>query len=500
MVPEESRSPLWELGRIISVAVVLWWLVMCAALLWREYLLPRLPVGAARVAASEVEDREEWMGIYAQGQKIGHANTRISRSGAGWVLEEGALLRLSLLGIPREVRSHILVETTEGFLLRGFRTKVESGPTHFNAEGKVEGSELSVKIRSAGRVREVRIPLKETPWLPQSIRYLLLFQGDLQPGQRFRFPMMDPLTLGIKPLEIVVEARDRIVMGQREVDALRLGYSWAGLSTRAWVSLEGEMLREEGFGGLSMIRESREQALGEGWVLGKGVDLFRAMSVPAEPFLEEARKASYLKVRFSGADLSNFSMAGARQKSSGREVEVTKEDLGRAKSYELPHPRTGQLAELLDPTPLIQSDDQAIREASQKALKGHTDALKAVELILAWVHESLEKIPTLSVPSAVEVLQNRQGDCNEHAVLFAALARAAGIPTKLCAGILYQEGRFYYHAWNEVYLGQWFSLDSLLGQFPADATHIKFVEGELESQAKLVSLIGNLKAEILAYR
>lgn len=473
---------------------------MCGALIWREYFLPKAPVGARGAAAMELEEREEWMGIYAQGQKIGHTSTRISRAEGGWLLEERASLRLSLLGIPREVRNTTTVEASEGFLLRGFRTRVESGPTRFEAEGKLKESELSVEIRSAGRVREVRVPLKEIPWLPQTLRYMLLLQGPLKVGQRFRLPMIDPLTLSLEPMEIVVEARDRMHLGGGEVDTFRLAYFWAGLHSKAWVSLEGEVIREEGFGGLSMVKENREQALGEGWAMGKGVDLFRAMAVPAEPFLDEPRRISYLKVRFSGADLSNFSMGGIRQRRSGREVEVTKEDIKKATSYDLPHPRSEDLAGFLKTTPLIQSDDPGIVAASQEALQGEMDALKGVERILAWVHQNLEKIPTVSVPSAVEVLKTRQGDCNEHAVLFAALARAAGIPAKVCAGILYQEGRFYYHAWNEVFLGHWFSLDPLLGQFPADATHIKFVEGELESQAKLVSLMGNLKAEILAHR
>lgn len=487
-------------GRAISAAILVWWLGMCVALVWREYFLPAAPASPGGAAAREVEDREEWIGIYSQAQKIGYASTRLSRAQGGWLLEERASLRLSLLGIPREIRSTTTVEVTEGFLLRGFLTRVESGPTRFEAGGRVRDSELSVEVRSAGRIREIRIPLKEIPWLPQTLRYMLLLQGELEVGRRFRMPMIDPLTFSIEPMEIVVEARDRIKSGEREQDALRLGYSWAGLRSKAWVSLAGEVLREEGFGGLSMVKETREQALGEGWAVGKGVDLFKAMSVPTEPVLDDPRRISYLKVRFSGADLSNFSMGGIRQRRSGREVEVTKEDMGKAISYELPHPRTEHLAGFLDPTPLVQSDDPAVVEVSKAALQGETNALKGVERILAWVHQNLEKLPTLSVPSAVEVLKTRQGDCNEHAVLFAALARAAGIPTKVCAGILYQEGRFYYHAWNEVFLGQWFSLDSLLGQFPADATHIKFVEGELEGQAKLVTLMGNLKAEILAHR
>jgi len=193
-------------------------------------------------------------------------------------------------------------------------------------------------------------------------------------------------------------------------------------------------------------------------------------------------------------------LRGPRQKVSGPDVEVTREDLEEARTYDLPHPPSKGLEPFLSPSPFIQSDDPQIRSRVSRVLNGQTDAIKAVERMVQWIHRELEKIPAVSVPSAVEVLRTLQGDCNEHAVLFAAMARAAGIPAKVSAGLLYQEGRFFYHAWNEVYLGRWISLDALLGQFPADATHIKFVEGELDQQAQLVPLIGTLKAEILAYR
>ncbi|GIW48513.1 MAG: hypothetical protein KatS3mg078_2390 [Deltaproteobacteria bacterium] len=56
--------------------------------------------------------------------------------------------------------------------------------------------------------------------------------------------------------------------------------------------------------------------------------------------------------------------------------------------------------------------------------------------------------------------------------------------------------RFYYHAWNEVFVGDWVSVDSTLGQFPADASHIKFVEGGLKKSANLMKLIGRIKLEV----
>ena len=120
--------------------------------------------------------------------------------------------------------------------------------------------------------------------------------------------------------------------------------------------------------------------------------------------------------------------------------------------------------------------------------------------ILNWVYDSLDKRATVSVPNALDTLKAKAGDCNEHAVLFAALARSAGIPAKVSVGLVYTRGRFYYHAWNEVFIGEWTALDTLMGQMPADVTHIKFVEGDLDRQAEMVRVIGQVKLTILEAR
>ena len=106
---------------------------------------------------------------------------------------------------------------------------------------------------------------------------------------------------------------------------------------------------------------------------------------------------------------------------------------------------------------------------------------------------NLQKRPVLGIPDALTTLNTRMGDCNEHAALFAALARNAGIPTRVVAGVTFHEGAFYYHAWNEVCLGEkWYTLDTTKNQFPADLSHIKFVEGETSEQIKISALLGKL--------
>jgi transglutaminase-like putative cysteine protease len=100
--------------------------------------------------------------------------------------------------------------------------------------------------------------------------------------------------------------------------------------------------------------------------------------------------------------------------------------------------------------------------------------------------------PSVTVPSAREVLARRRGDCNEHAVLLAALARAAGIPARVVAGAVYANDGFYYHAWTELWLGRWVSADAAFGQLPADATHVKLLEGGPERHLALAGVIGRL--------
>jgi hypothetical protein len=91
------------------------------------------------------------------------------------------------------------------------------------------------------------------------------------------------------------------------------------------------------------------------------------------------------------------------------------------------------------------------------------------------------------------------GDCNEHATLLTALLRAVGIPARLCIGLVYSRDKFYYHAWTEAYLGDWISMDATLNQMPVDATHVKFVEGNLEKQLEMVRIMEKLELKVISF-
>jgi transglutaminase-like putative cysteine protease len=148
-------------------------------------------------------------------------------------------------------------------------------------------------------------------------------------------------------------------------------------------------------------------------------------------------------------------------------------------------------------TAFIQSDHPDITKKARAIVGSETDRVEMVRAIYEWVYRKVKKEPTVSMPSALDVLRNMEGDCNEHTYLFVALARAVGIPAKVTVGFLYTNGAFYYHAWPAVYVGQWWELDPTIGQEAVDATHVAILEGETADQLKLLGLIGQLNAEVL---
>ena len=117
----------------------------------------------------------------------------------------------------------------------------------------------------------------------------------------------------------------------------------------------------------------------------------------------------------------------------------------------------------------------------------------------------MEKPTNVGTPrSAVEILRSRDGVCRDYATLFTAVARAAGVPTRLCSGIVYFKDAFYYHAWVECQLTPgidgWYPFDATLDDDFVDATHVKFAQGDPADMFGAVRVVGQIQAEILDHK
>jgi hypothetical protein len=88
------------------------------------------------------------------------------------------------------------------------------------------------------------------------------------------------------------------------------------------------------------------------------------------------------------------------------------------------------------------------------------------ERINRWVYDSLRKTITIGVPSALATLRGATRRLQRAHQLAVALSRAAGVPARVAAGLAYVDGKFYYHAWPEIWLERWVAIDPTFGQFP----------------------------------
>nr|WP_255216357.1 transglutaminase-like domain-containing protein [Pseudenhygromyxa sp. WMMC2535] len=158
---------------------------------------------------------------------------------------------------------------------------------------------------------------------------------------------------------------------------------------------------------------------------------------------------------------------------------------------------------------MAQSDDPAIVSVARQLAGDETDALVVADRIIAAVFSGIDKQAGMrGSATASEVLQNAAGDCTEHAVLVVALMRAAGIPARAVDGIVLAadrsgQGVAGYHAWAEIWVGEWIGVDATVGETGTSARYLLFgvdEPGTLGAGGKMMRTIGKTKIELGAHQ
>jgi hypothetical protein len=479
--------------------LVLVWVGLLVALVRRPSIPPSSTASnpvplAPSLPASESE--EAWMGVYMQGNKIGYSHQRRVPDAEGYRFEDQSLLRLTVLETAQTVRTSIEGEVDGDHALRSFSLSLRSGAGDLRVNGTVEAGELRFTVNTGSEERHQEIALRTPLYLPSTARRRLGLLG-LDEGRRVTLDVFDPSAMISHPMELVVEGKERLPSRDGNVDAWRVRESFRGIDSKVWFDDAGRVLREEGPMGLLAVRESAEEATTHGWKESASFDLMAAVAVPLREPIEAPRQVERIELRVKGLN-AVLPVSDRRQSYRDGMLRIVREDAATLGTYPLPYGGPDRQADLRD-TPFLQVDHPRVRATAAAILDGETDARRAAERLRRWVFDRLEKVPTTSIPNALQVLEMGAGDCNEHAVLLAALARAAGLPARVVAGIVYVDGVFLYHAWNEVWLGSgWVSVDAAFDQMPVDATHVKFVEGGPEAHAALIPLLGSLSIDVAA--
>lgn len=508
--------------RVLGLVIMTTWLGMIGWQIRREYFQPEL----ARLAEASLslDPGINFYTLKMGDRTVGQATSRLDTLANGFELEDLMSLELPALGQTGTAVARTRVRLSPSLVMESFSFTLDSEVGRFEANGTLGAdTTLSVSILSAGSEQNLSFRLEQPPTFSNVVPIRVAMGGGLEVGNRIRLPVFDPTSLSTRTVEVHVLEYDTLFVTDSAsldpgsgrwssartdtVPVWKIVELFGGIQVESWVDQDGRILRASSALGFAMEKTEYElarQAQEDSRLAATSPideDVILSTAIQSNVDLSDVEEFEELRFRLTGVDLAGFQLDGGRQSLRGDTLVVRRERWdGVDAGYRLPY-RFMDLSESLEPEPLIQSDDERIvrraREITSARSQWSQDPKRVAEQLTTAVYNMLEKSITFSVPNAVQVLETLQGDCNEHTVLYVALARALGLPARTAVGLVHLNGAFFYHAWPEVWLGEWVAVDPTFGQYPADASHIRFVIGGLAQQVEIVRLIGNLGIEVL---
>ena len=485
-----------------------------------------LLLGVGGVGAGEPPSKAEitfdrYYTVELAGQRCGYMRTarRESKQQIVFLTYLQIAMQRSGSAIPIAVKN-ITRETPSGEFISS-REYLNAGGMLVKKKALVESGQLVVTSELLGRETVERFEIPEAGFstevdLEKKFRQLL----DM-PGQRLEATVLSleggaspfvPVTVEVAGSE-PIEAYGQAVLATKVISTVSInGVEFASVS---WEDPKGTLASRMNFGGLELFMraESKELAKKD----SGAVDLTDWATIVPKASLKQPGKASRAVYRITVKDIraGMIEMPQTdmqRVLSKGKDyldVEVTRQNAERlALAQERAVP-----AELKSHLRSSLYLDWKTSSVSRAANEVRGDLGKPWELALElWRYVDrtifIKNLDIYFAPAS-KVLSGHQGDCTEHAVLLAAMARARGLPSRLATGLtqVNRNGQdiFGYHAWTEIWIdGQWVALDAALRQAPVDVSHIALAvsavndsEPMADVAGGLIRAVGNLQVEVL---
>ena len=450
------------------------------------------PPAPQPIALEQWPSKEVWTGVVFNGDKIGFTRRTLRQAPDGlFEIESEAAMRLRFLGIDKRVSLHALDRVRADLTLASFRYEHEIDGSPLKVSGTADGRKVALTIEASGSREEKTLPLAG-PLYPSSAVGLLPVLRGMAVGRKASFSVFEGET------QVLAEAEQEVTGWESsplfEGPAFRLVTRMLGLETTTWMSADGRPMLEIAMNGV-LVSGLEEEASARRYLveasLNKRDSIVDFSLLRAGP-LAAPRTATRMEIVLEGLPAGFALPSEGAQSCRGSRCVVD-----RAAPLAQGDPARYLKASLAAPSNLGE-----IRDLASRIARG-SDGEK-IDRILSWMDANIAK-EAIDSFTAADVLRERRAECQGHAYLFAALARASGIATRVVNGIVYsaEHGGFLYHTWNEAWIeGRgWQPVDATFGQSRADATHLKLLEGEQPADLlPLVTLVGKIRVASVSAR
>lgn len=455
--------------------------------------------------AGATEASDTWMGIYTTSvdgteTKIGYLRTQSipdeNETDPGVEYRLTLKLAAQLLAFPTEISLHGSSWVSRENGLQRVAFSVDSFKEHvMKASGVAKDGQFRLDIETAGETFPMSFAVQKNMMVSGGLGTTALHIPSLEIGDEMRVPTFDPLTFSYNQYSTIkCVGTDSFTFDGETFPVKILETDVNGVTSKSWVTLENEVVKVQTPFGFHLTKILPEDAL-DPTEPSESADFLDAIAIRPTG-LKPYRGAKRMRIQLSGLPDSADPPDDAIQRQLGHlEYDIQPPDASTTVN-DAPLP---ELAPFLTGDPFVQVNHPTIQALRDEILADPGLTWEQAQAVYEWVWLNIDKKPVLSFPSALDVAKTREGDCNEHTVLFTAIARSAGIPTRMAIGVVWSNelDGFYYHAWPEVFTDHWIPMDPTLGQPIADATHIKFLEGNMDSWPKLMTYLGQVEIDVL---
>ena len=471
---------------IAGIAIIAAWGGGVGVLVQHEYFRPRLERLAE--AATRISPATMYYAAMQGGRQVGFASSTIDTVNTSVSENDYFVVELPSGANMRRATSRTNVTLSRALRLSRFELSFETDSARTDMTGRVDGdSVLFVHSPTSPKSDTTRVSLTEPVLLPTLVPLVVGLAEKPTIGKRYVLPVFDPSARASRSIGYSIRAESLFILPDSAVLATSVRPAvWRGahpdtvrawqvtpdsgvdIGFSGWIDEQGRIVATSQLG-IELRRQPFELAF-RNWQNDPMAHASEATHVIGTTALVAgklpkggiAAHVDSMIVRLENVDPKlRLRLIGAGQRASRDTIFSSRAaDSVLALSTSLGPPSKIGLAPL-----------------AATIARGSVEPEVVTKRLVAWVRDSIRPHVSFEMSTPQHILLTRAGDCNELAQVFVALARARGLMARPVTGLLYVDGKFYYHAWAEVLLKDWVPVDPMLGQAPADAAHIRLMQG-----------------------
>lgn len=445
-------------------------------------------------------ETDVWNVLEKDGRPIGFNYIQHSLNKVGYSYEFDQTLQMEFLNNPVEITQHMEVQFDQDYFVKHyeFNTKTDGVDTKIVAE--FADGEVNVSVIDAtGTEHKSFWKLDEPLYFDDSYKRYIFTTKNVKVGQEYNAKCWDIVQNKPKDVKFYI---DEVVVFEYN------GKSIPGFKIRS-VDAQGEYISIVDWDGNEYRGESPSAGLTMQRVEKDQIPQLEAMAmdvliVPANILVSHPYRSteSQITVKWNNVSADEFNWEDNRQSlveyketAGGHEVlvDIQKDDRDFTDKVSLPITEE-DLAKYLKDTDYIHATLPEVNELVNEIIGDEKDGWVVTQKLVEWVYDYINFEAIVQTLNTEQILERKSGKCAEFSVLFASLARSAGIPTRVALGERYDGNSWIGHLWNEVWLGEWIAVDASHNQVAPDALLLKFVDSDTVMGTQIVrrGLIGQL--------